>query len=192
MVVRVSQLTETHNPETHSPSVAIPFRSSFRSSAVSSRRVLSPARPHPPRKLICWRVLSRDVEGCQNTPSPPGWGGPGCISGHYPNPLSVSRAVGCYLEPLSAVRSPIQPTPAPVLPTILHPSPGDRALAHRCTGFRAYRSVPPGQWIFVESRFTGHRFACVRSGIRSFTGRLSPGLSTRVTKPTRNLCGPNR
>ena len=140
--------TETHNPQPHSPSIVIPFRSSFRSSAVSSRRVLSPARPHPPRKLICWRVLSRDVEGCQNTPSPPGWGGPGCISGHYPNPLSVSRAARCYLEPLSAVRSPIQPTrPRPAHDTSsqhtpLPPPPRmDRALAHRWTGFRTGRAV---------------------------------------------------
>ena len=101
---------------------------------------------------------------------------------------------GAISNRLSAVRSPIQPTPAPVLPTILHPRPPpsprprmDRALAHRWTGFLADPAVSPKHWISAGIQVHRHRFACVRPGIRSFTGRLSPGLSTRVTKPTRNL-----
>ena len=153
--------------------------------------------PPPPHKLICCRVLSRD----QNTPAPPTLGGMGRVAVDlhvsaviipivgFSSCRVLSRTVECCQKP-----NPADPRPPPSCPRYFIPAPNprmDRALAHRWTGFRTGRAVLPERWIFAEMD-PRHRFACVRPAICSFTGRLSPDLSTRVTKPTRNLCGPNR
>ena len=53
------------------------------------------------------------------------------------------------------------------------------------------------QWIFAESRFPGHRFACLFGlALDPFWYPYPPAtlhsLSSIVTKPIRNLCGTNR
>ena len=141
--------------------------------------------PPPPHKLICCRVLSRDAEGCQNTPAPP----PGGVGRVAVSPVIIP--IRCRFNPSWS-----PPAPTTSCPRYFNPPPS----------LWMYRTpVPPdgpgfGQTVqcrlssgsLRKSRSPGHRFACVRPVIRSLTGRLSPSLSTRVTKPIRNLCEPNR
>ena len=109
----------------------------------------------------------------------------------------LCRAVGCYLDPFSAVRNtthpPFPPTPSCLryfiafrnpsqpTPTTAHPLPRPPTPGWQIVGSGSLRNPGPG-----------HRFACFRTGIRPFTDRLPLSLCTHVTKAIRNLCGTNR
>ena len=161
--------------------------------------------PPPPHKLICCRVLSRD----QNTPAPPTLGGMGRVAVDLHVSAVIIPIVGfSSCRVLSRTVECCQKSaPAPPLP---RPPPHP---AHDTSSLSEIRpNPPPSLWMcppdgpgfgqtvqcrlssgsLRESRSPGHRFACVRPVIRSLTGRLSPSLSTHVTKPIRNLCEPNR
>jgi len=138
------------------------------------------APPHPP--WWCGFLTNRSSYRYQSTHSP--------AAGHYPDPSFdpgtvstrrvLSRAVQSYQKFDAA------PHPAPCYPRLSQPIPTPgQALVERVSD----RSWTPWAVDLCRIQVPGHRFACFRTGTRSFTGRLPPGLCTRVTKPLRTLRG---